>query len=381
MGSRHSRRNGGGRADDVDLLPLSTETDSGPSLQNLPIHELQLQVDPQKASPLYNGKVPPEIRDHIFLYCLQEEPKTDEASVWALDTLYTRPGYSGTRKVDISLLLTCRRIYLETYHLPARTKEHVFFHSSPTTPPHQSNHTNPFGYRIEHDHFTNLQPWQLALVKEIHLFTQMFWLEQTFPVMCRQDFMRGIEKVKITIRRGDWWWNESNHPLIINPYRQTVQHYFCLGEMQQDIAVQERGGTVPWLNSAWGFAFKQLPSLKEVEMEFETSDDKKQELERIVKWAKTWKFPLNYGKVLSTEGLEVTSSSWQSPFCFWSDQCPYCGTHHRNHCNSEGTPNEEKCAERAALRLSGLGPKCHIHSLRWRVAQNPGDSPAEHPLL
>jgi hypothetical protein len=147
--------------------------------------------------------------------------------------------------------------------------------------------------------------------------------------------------------------------------------------MHQDIATQVRGGVTPFLDSAWGSAFKSLPSLKELEIEFETSDDKKHELETIVKWAKTWKFPLNDGKVLSTEGLEVTSTSWDSPLCYWSDQCPYCGSHHRSHCNSEGTPNEEKCAKRARLRSSGLGPKCHIFSMRWKVALDTNAPEAE----
>ena len=132
-----------------------------------------------------------------------------------------------------------------------------------------------------------------------------------------------------------------------------------------------QGGVVPFLEVAWGSAFKHLPSLKELEIELETSDDKKPELETIVKWAKTWKFPLSGGRALSTEGQEVSYSSWQSPYCFWSGQCPYCGTHSRRHCNSEGTPNEEKCAERARLRFAGLGPLCHVYSLRWKVALDP----------
>jgi hypothetical protein len=29
-----------------------------------------------------------------------------------------------------------------------------------------------------------MAPWQLALVKESHLFTQLFWLEQVLRFMC-----------------------------------------------------------------------------------------------------------------------------------------------------------------------------------------------------
>ncbi len=138
--------------------------------------------------------------------------------------------------------------------------------------------------------------------------------------------------------------------------------------MHEDIAVQARGDLSLFPNNVWGSAFKNLPSLKELEIEFETSDDKKHELDTIVKWAKTWKFPLHDGRLLSTEGLDVTSSSWQSPFCYWSQRCPHCGSHHRSHCYTEGRPNKEKCAERAALMGSRLGPKCYIYSIRWKVA-------------
>ena len=75
---------------------------------------------------------------------------------------------------------------------------------------------------------------------------------------------------------------------------------------------------------AWGSAFKHLKSIKEVEIEFETSDDKKDELLAILKWARTWKFPLDGGMLLSAEGTDVTVMSWQTPLCYWSDICPYC---------------------------------------------------------
>jgi hypothetical protein len=351
--------------------PPPIDSTPDPPLQRPPLHERQLQVNPQKDSLLYNGTIPAELRDLIFFHSIQEYSQTDDSSIWHRDTKYTRPGYTSKRKINISLLLTCRRIYLETYHLPALKKEHVFWHSQITGPPHQRHHAvKPFGYDTEVEYFAKFQPWQLSLVKEIHLFMQMFWLEQAFLDFCKQDFMRGVELLKFTIRRGDWWWYESNHPLVISPYFATVKHDYCLALLHKDIEEQQRGYVMPWPNKVWGSAFKQILSLKELEIELETSDDKKHELDTIVKWAKTWKFPLNGGKVLSTEGLDVTSTSWQSPYCYWSHLCTYCGGHRVLGCNSEGTPNEEKCGESARLRSAGLGPKCHIYSLKWRVAQD-----------
>jgi hypothetical protein len=350
-----------------------------PPAQHLPLFERQLQVNPQKDSILFNGIIPAEVRDQIFFYAVYER---EDASPWPLNTKYTRPGYTSDPEICISLLQTCRRIYLETYHLPIFKKEFVFWHGASTGPLYQSLYEiEAYSFDTELELFDKLQPWQRPLVKEIHLFTQMFWLEQTFPEFCQHDIFAGIETLKITIRRSDWWWNERNHPLVINPHRETVQADPCIAEMHRDIAVQQRGGAVPWLESAWGAAFQHLPSLKEVEIELETSDDKKAELETIVKWAKTWRFPLDHGKVLSTEGREPTITSWQSPFSMWTAQCPYCRTDLHSLCNSKGTPNEEKCAEMADLRSRGLGPKCHVYSLRWRAVEDTNRLAAEHPLL
>jgi hypothetical protein len=194
--------------------------------------------------------------------------------------------------------------------------------------------------------------------------------------------MQGIEKVKITIRRGDWWWNESNHLLGINPQRGNGE----AKQMHDDWRREKEGNVLHWNPNGWGCAFSRLPSLKELEMEFETSDDKKDELMAIVEKAKTWEFPLTLpppksphersesgqegeieGKtklVLSTEGLEPKISTWQSSMCYWSERCPNC--HATRDCMKVDPPNA-KCTERMRLRGLDLGPLCYVVSLRWRV--------------
>ena len=97
-------------------------------------------------------------------------------------------------------------------------------------------------------------------------------------------------------------------------------------------------------------------------MEFETSEDKVAELAKIVEKAKTWRFPLKDGKVLSTEGVEAKEWTWTAPLCYWSQRCPYC--HGRANCNGMNAP----CVEKRRLRGLGLGPQCTVVSVRWRVA-------------
>lgn len=179
--------------------------------------------------------------------------------------------------------------------------------------------------------------------------------------------MQGIEKVKITIRRGDWWWNERNVPLGICPQSGSARN----GEMLSEWEREKKGYVVPWRESAWGYAFAELSALKELEMEFETSEDKVEELKAIVKKAKDWKFPLKNDVVLSTEGLEAKTMEWRSNACYWSRSCPYCSSGHR--CvGSLSSPLNEKCIGKQKLKLEGIGPMCTVMSLRWRVAMKEG---------
>ncbi|RDL30711.1 uncharacterized protein BP5553_10056 [Venustampulla echinocandica] len=329
--------------------PLSTDL-----MLPIPIHERFLVINPQTSSPFFSGLIPPEIRDAIFDYALTEYTRTDAESIYPVDTAYTRPGYTGKRSISISFLLTCRRIYKETYHLPATHKEHVFWHGrSPTV---------LVGDENERYYFRRFTEWQMKSIKEIHLFTQLFWLENSFPRLCAQECLQGMERMTITIRRGDWWWNESNTPLGIIPQRRHSDN----AQMMKDWKDEKEGKQIPWDSKAWGSAFARLGSLKELVMELETSDDKKDELMAIVEKAKTWRFPYKNGTVLSAEGLREEVSTWQGPMCNWSGHCPYCGL--RGKCKVVSPPNKG-CEERTRLKAENKGPICYVVRLRWRVVK------------
>ena len=60
--------------------------------------------------------------------------------------------------------------------------------------------------------------------------------------------MQGISKLKITIRRGDWWWNERNAPLGINPQRGNGD----VVRMRQDWEAERRGQVIEWRRDGWG---------------------------------------------------------------------------------------------------------------------------------
>jgi hypothetical protein len=91
---------------------------------------------------------------------------------------------------------------METYHLPPVSREHVFWHSR-----HPKELSFDRYAENEANYFRKMKDWQVGLVREVHLFTQMFWLEGSLMRLCKHDLPQGIEKIKITVRRGDWWWS------------------------------------------------------------------------------------------------------------------------------------------------------------------------------
>ncbi|KAF7348185.1 hypothetical protein MSAN_01771400 [Mycena sanguinolenta] len=307
-----------GRPEHAPLLTPSTSVDPGvdAAILVVPIHERLVAADPQAASPLYNGRIPPEIRNILFAAILAEFTIPDPSRAYPPEI--SRPGFTGPFTMNVALLLTCRRIYLETYHLPPQLATHVFWHGPSRGPPDlRIRFSNDQGHWPERHYFLRLTPWQHRFVKEIKLFTQMYWLDGAFPIICANgDIPVALERLKITLRKGDWWYNERNHPFFVNPHR--GGH---LEQYREDIAREECGQTIPWASSGWGTALQRLPALQELEVEFETSVDRKEELKLVVQRALRWRFPMANRGVLSNKGLGMALHEWQSEsesFCVFT---------------------------------------------------------------
>lgn len=213
---------------------------------------------------------------------------------------WLRPDYRGLKKVFTALLRTCRRIYLETRHLPARNTEHIFWMGRG---PYGEDNTLVITEYLSH------LPLDIALqIRSIHLNTQLWWLERFFRADVDASakgiydrpsnsirVLDRLEELRITIRRRDWWFNEQNEPLRINPfgYNDSLSGAYTLNDMRRDIkASVERGVRQnPGLWS-WSTAFLSIPRLKKFVIDFETGEDKRGEMEQIVKWAQTWRLPV-----------------------------------------------------------------------------------------
>jgi len=237
-------------------------------------------INPQVASPLFT-LLPAEIRNLIFYFALEGYPDLNKP--YSRHSFWYRPGYTHARKIATELLLTCRRLYLETDLLPVVHNEHIIWGVERSRiPPHTSS------YLLDN----RIKLSQRNAIQYVHLFTQQFWLEDwkdrwlayslSWPDGCPP-------KLRITIRHTDWWYNllGENSPLALDPKRKGRAR---VGEWV--------GQKEPFEPGSWGQRFIYMKGLREFQLELETVQSKIQELGIIVDKAPTWKFPLGDGQVL-----------------------------------------------------------------------------------
>lgn len=347
------------------------------------------EINPQSGSPLYT-RIPSEVRNLIFQYALTESPNPDpplfrdigvrndheaenpplpmgaprqlarfRSTLFKAGFDWFRPDNRGI--VSIGLLLTCRRAYVETHSLPQLQKEHEFYcYRGPDS-------TEPFSVqtRAIHRYFAAKldAPAPVAglcrrdLVRSVRIFGQMFWLDDTnneaafWRLVTETPWFKPVEHLRLTIRRGDWWDWEQNQPLRINPFRGKVS----IDQTQKDMYTGD--GNPAFQAPVWGLGFQHLPSLKTLTMEFETSEDKKKELEDIVAWAVKWRFPLADGRHLSAAGQPVGKMSYRGNEYHWSNLCEQC--------NYSGRKCKQ-CDTRQRCMREGYGPRLYLWRVTWK---------------
>ena len=223
----------------------------------------------QEDSLLFN-LVPGEIRDRIFQYAVTEHAIRKEE--FQKNTHYYRPGFRfADQEIDTALLRTCRRIYQETRHLPSRNHVQVewCFRAPPNT-------------RSRFSVFDTNSP-NMKDLRSLHLFTQQFWLEswgnQSTRTIAKK--MPNLQYLKITLRHGDWWSWEDSAPLKLDP-KQSGTADMNRQSQQAD----------PFHPMSWGYQLQKFPNLKMYELELESIEGKRTELDEIVRKAPGWQFPM-----------------------------------------------------------------------------------------
>ncbi|KAJ7512539.1 hypothetical protein B0H11DRAFT_1951633 [Mycena galericulata] len=275
-----------------------------PPSEPLSVRIFTSNVHNQLQSPLFSTLYP-ELRNIVFRYALTEYD--DPLCPYSKHAYYYRPGFQFAGKIDTNLLLTCRVVYLETHLLPVSLNEHVFWqHRGPTSDDHfVSNHD---GY------FARMTPQQRAAVRRVRFFTQLYWLEgrgkQTWPTgLC-------IPKLAITIRHTDWWFWESG----------------------EDLHIQEP-------NHQWGQWIGSIPRLAELELEFESIEEKREQLEQRVQVALGWTFPLEDGAgSLVHDGAKPANSMWLGTSRM-APQAPHQGWGSEDEVDDEEEEEEEEDSE------------------------------------
>ena len=273
-------------------------------------------INPQSASALFS-QIPAEIRHLIYEFALLASP--DPLRPFSKHSWHYRPGYTHARLINTNLLLTCRRVYLEADHLAVSQNEHLIYQPAKRGPPgHKpyllfTSSTSPSS-SSSFKRRSLLKHAQRARIQQVHIFAPQLWLEdwnQEWRDYCKSwsDYGYGIgcnrnehpPRLKITMRHTDWW-------------------YFLLGEnspLALDAKFEGRApprswipDDVPFMPNSWGSRFKLLRGLQVFELELETLQQKKEELDAVVERACEWQFPLPDDRVLICDCDATLYTTW-----------------------------------------------------------------------
>ncbi|KAI4232520.1 MAG: hypothetical protein LQ349_004965 [Xanthoria aureola] len=257
-------------------------------------------VNPQSDSPLFN-RIPPEVRNEIFKLALTayEDPKGRKYRVAAY---HCRPGFTRASKIDTELLLTCRRVYWETCKLPASINEHTSWYGR-----------EPPGIKKNHLPIDN-KPSSIIRrqgLRTVHIFAQQIWLEgDRFASFTGLWEYACPTTLIITLRHSDWWWWESEQPLTFDPKQ----------EGKASIGKHSRPSD-PFAPGSWGNQFRKIKGLRKLQLELETVDKKKPELDAIVDRAGGWEFTLGDERVLRLNKSKTRRTGWIGP---WQGKLSFC---------------------------------------------------------
>lgn len=260
-------------------------------------------VHPQTDSPLLN--LPAELRLKIYEYVLTSADNPNKPYKKAY--YHYRPGVEFAPKYDFQLIQTCRRVFFETRHMPIALNDiELYLYRGP-------NSWLPKYSRLYWWHrFSRLNLEQRQAVGTVHYFAQQCYLESVrewrFIRVNSEEYM-SAKRFVLTLRHSDWWtWESplrSNDQLGICPWKSAQTSWT---EMEAE-PLEGPENESQW-NNSWGGQFRYIRGLEVLEIEMETIEAKRSQLERVVERAKHWKFPLEGDWVLAWTG-QIQESTWQ----------------------------------------------------------------------
>lgn len=182
--------------------------------------------------------------------------------------------------------------------------------------------------------------------------------------------LHNLQEFHLILRRTDWDRWEDNKALAIDVFRAGFAAP-DVGVMRKHMhAAAEGREQPPFEDGSLGTMFRVMANLKKLTISFETSEDKKDEMEDIANWARTWRFDVMSWRHWMIKGnREVMAhlvcddgparkSSWRGLPHHWSDVCPSCTAHFDDDC--------PYCQKREKLLKDGKGPRLLVWTLTWR---------------
>jgi len=352
------------------------------------------------------------------------------------DSLLTYANHTNA----IGFIGTCRRAYIETSHLafehtelwmgePAAKYAHTRTgeENRETGPGELLTALNKQAQKVlAHKH---------AVVDRARLFLPTYWVGAFFnrwvrPDMAfRTDFfadeikpkvycprvsvLDNVSYLRLTFRSTDWWhWSEPDVPLDVNPF----SPFPISSGMYQGVTPADNEGFLLADFRSWAVAFALMRNLRTIVIDFEGTEDRRAQLERLVdNAANKWQFlvfsnppppvvkldgellawALDTSEIpagrapwmrmtnpmyrirsgepgivcsdgkpvarnwLTTEGNEIVKMSWRGLPFHWTFKCPDC--------NTDGWGNKEcwTCDYEQRMRGKGKGPRLYSWTVTW----------------
>ncbi|KAF7360279.1 hypothetical protein MVEN_00757200 [Mycena venus] len=191
----------------------------------------------------------------VFIHVLTE--CDDPTRPYSKHEYYYRPGFEFAGRIHTNLLLTCRLIYLETHLAPIALNEHVFWMRR--GPPRSGISNNDNGHDA---YFHKMTPQQRAASS-------------------------GVGGARSA---------QADHC-------DSALRLVALGGPRASLRIAPP-------QQQWSAWIESIPQLEELELEFETIEPKKEQLEERVRVALGWKFPLKDGTTLVHNGEKPVQSLW-----------------------------------------------------------------------
>lgn len=297
-----------------------------------------------------------------------------------------------------------------------RQGRHLVPVSNPRSLPAASSRVIPQGpFHLHHPGLLRGLPPQLPPVSAYSPGFVGPALWRDFPLRGRPEHERirpwrlteHVTSLRIYLRRTDWWDWENNTPLVISPFNSSATRP-TLNMMQQSMRASfdadqqlephlrsSSPSPIPhW--SCWGLLFLRMPNLKTLTIDFETSEDKKSEMDAIVDWAHHhWRFPVlrrlsgdhrdpytfdhlqrchkdrpvdlspwsQDMDVLSAADEPVQKTSWRGLPHHFSGHCHACQIQWNT---QSGTPDCAECTKKQRLLDLKKGPQLLVWTVNWK---------------